>query len=148
MARLRPLALAIVGSHLTLGALGLAGCATLWKPGTPRPRPAREASPPVKEGVSAPKDAAVPAPPPVLSRQLSATEETRLRQLATKHIEDTERIVQQVDRERLTANQKETFSTVQTFLARAREALVANDVEAAYNLADKARVLTDELGRR
>lgn len=145
MTRRRALALAIL-----IGVLALPGCATLKsmvlsKPTAPRPRPATEAPPPVKEGPP-PADAA--APPAVLSPQLSAAEEHRFRQLATKRIEDTERIVQRVDRERLTANQKETLATIQTFLARARGALVANNVEAASNLADKARVLADELGPR
>lgn len=43
---------------------------------------------------------------------------------------------------------QQTLSTVHSFLAKAREALSVNDFQRAVNLADKARILADELARR
>jgi hypothetical protein len=47
----------------------------------------------------------------------------------------------------LNKDQKDTFSTIQSFLANAKEAITAQDFLRASNLADKAQVLAEELFR-
>ncbi len=145
-------------------ALGVAGCAkqmavpnlpastvppassTAPPPATAPPTvtaPARPAPPPP---VAAP---AVPPvkPPPVLSPQMGAAEEGRLSSEALARIEGAESVVRQIDQQRLAPPQLETFSTVQSFLVKAREAMTAKDYPRALTLADKARVLAAELSQ-
>ena len=130
---MRALALA-----LALG-LALAGCATLKEifstppaPPAPPPRPAEPA----------------PSPPPaVLAPQVGSEEERRLQQDAQSRIDRTQRLLSRVDPTRLAGQQQESYQTIQSFLAKAKEALYARDVERAMTLADKASVLADELTR-
>jgi hypothetical protein len=89
-----------------------------------------------------------PPPPPVLSPQVGKREEDRLRQDATARIERAEQIVQQIDQKKLAREQQDTFSTVQSFLSKAKEAISSSDFERAYNLADKAKLLAEELIKR
>lgn len=49
--------------------------------------------------------------------------------------------------QKLAKEQQETFSTIQGFLAKSKEALSIKDFLRAFNLADKAQVLADELFR-
>jgi hypothetical protein len=142
---------ALVGVGLVVAGALAAGCAAKTT-GTapplkaPSPRAVKDAPP--RSSPPAPPAAEPPPATAVLSPQMTPADETRLRQLATARIEDTERIVQRIDQRKLDADQRQTFSTVQTFLVKARDALGANDVQGAYNLADKARVLAGDLARR
>lgn len=72
-------------------------------------------------------------------------DEDRLRREASSRIQKTEQLVAQVDQSRLAKEQQETFSTIQNFLANAKEALAARDFPRASNLADKAQILAEEL---
>lgn len=90
----------------------------------------------------------MPPPPSVLSPQVSPAEEGRLRELAATRIGDAEQLLGRVDQRKLGPDQQQTLSTVHSFLAKAREALSVNDFQRAVNLADKARILADELARR
>jgi hypothetical protein len=83
----------------------------------------------------------------VLAPQASAEEEQRIKTQAERRIEGTERIVQKIDPARLARDQRENYSTIQSFLSKAREALSARDVQRAFTLADKAYLLADELSK-
>jgi hypothetical protein len=126
----------------------------------PAPGPAKPTSPPAREQPPAPvapvpappRTAAIPrestVPPPVLAPQASAEEEQRMKSQAERRIEGTERLVQKIDPSRLVREQRENYLTIQSFLAKAREALSARDVQRAFTLADKAYLLADELSKR
>lgn len=126
----------------------------------PAPVPAKPASPPAREQPPAPvtpvpappRTAAIPREPtmpaPVLAPQASAEEEQRMKSQAERRIEGTERLVQKIDPSRLVREQRENYLTIQSFLAKAREALSARDVQRAFTLADKAYLLADELSKR
>ncbi len=87
-------------------------------------------------------------PPPVLAPQVGSEEERRLEREAKTRIDGAERLVRTLDGRRLGTDQRQNLDTVQSFLDKAREALVARDVHRAYTLADKAFLLADELSRR
>jgi hypothetical protein len=110
-----------------------AGCAERTAVVAP---PAPKPPPPKKE-----------SPPRVLSPQVDRTEEDQLRQDATTKIQKVEQMVRQVNPERFSREHAETFSTVRSFLAGAKQAVAARDFLRASNLAEKARVLADELIR-
>ncbi len=96
-----------------------------------------------------PRTAAIPreTPAPVLAPQASAEEEQRIKSKAERRIEGTERLVQKIDPSRLAREQQENYLTIQSFLAKAREALSSRDVQRAFTLADKAFLLADELSK-
>jgi hypothetical protein len=81
----------------------------------------------------------------VLSPEVGRADEDRLKREANGRIQKAEELIQQVDQKKLAKVQQETFSTVQSFLAKAKEALSAQDFLRAFNLADKAQVLAEEL---
>jgi hypothetical protein len=83
----------------------------------------------------------------VLAPQASAEEEQRIKSQAERRIEGTERLVQRIDPSRLAREQQENYLTIQSFLAKAREALSTRDVQRAFTLADKAYLLADELSK-
>jgi hypothetical protein len=122
-------------------------------PATPAPTPPpAAATPPPATPPAPPRTAAIPREPstptpPVLAPQASAEEEQRIKSQAERRIEGTERIVQKIDPARLAREQRENYSTIQSFLAKAREALSARDVQRAFTLADKAYLLADELSK-
>jgi len=142
---------------LTLLSLAVfAGCARTTAVVSPPPAPAP--SPPPRALPPAPPPALPPAPPPILppapppappklAPQLSQPEEERLRRDATARIDAAERIVKQIAERRLGADQQETLSTIQSFVAKARQALATQDLQQAFTLADKAEVLAQDLLR-
>jgi hypothetical protein len=110
----------------------------------PPPPPAVVPPPPIQS----PPPAPAPAPPPrVLAPQVSSEDERRIQTEAQRRIERAERLVRQIDLRRLATDQQENLLTVQSFLAKAREALTERDVERALTLADKAYLLADQLTR-
>jgi hypothetical protein len=86
-------------------------------------------------------------PPPVLSPQVSSAEELRLTQEARTRIEGAERLVSQLDPRRLDRQQQDTLATIKDFLAKSKEAMITRDLQRAYNLADKAYILVEDLSR-
>ena len=84
-------------------------------------------------------------PSSVLSLEASQEEEDRLKQEAMSRIDGAERIVKQIDQNSLAEDQRGTFTTLQSFLSKAREALSLEDFLRAFNLADKAQILAQEL---
>jgi hypothetical protein len=125
----------------------------------PAPAPPRPAVPPAAPAAPVPPPAAQPSPPPrtaaiprepttpMLAPQASAEEEQRIKSQAERRIEGTERLVRGIDPSRLAREQQENYLTIQSFLAKAREALSTRDVQRAFTLADKAFLLADELSK-
>ncbi len=138
-------------------AMGLAGCAKLKDPFSPGPTPSPpqpmplQPTPPLPSSPPRPSAAPVepaPSPPPaVLSLQVGSAEERRLQRDARSHIDRTERLLRRVDPKRLAGPQQESFLTIQSFVAKAKEALYARDVQRAMTLAEKAYLLAEELSR-
>jgi hypothetical protein len=86
-------------------------------------------------------------PPPVLSPQVTSAEELRLTQQARTRIEGAERLVVQLELRRLAREEQDTVATIKDFLAKSKEAMAASDLQRAYNLADKAYILAEDLSR-
>jgi len=84
----------------------------------------------------------------VLSPVLSAVDEQRLRAEAQQRIDGAEQRLRQIDQAKLASAQHDSLRTVQSFLDKAREALLAHDVQRAFTLADKAYLLADDLAKR
>lgn len=129
---------------VVLLAVMLGGCAEKKAtviPGSPLPPPR---SRPVKKEPSRVKKEP-PSPPTILSPRVGQEEEDRLKQEATSRIDETERMVKQIDLNRLAEEQRGTLLTIQSFLSKAREALSLEDFLRAFNLADKAQILAQEL---
>jgi hypothetical protein len=125
---MRALALAL------MVALAVSGCAKLKEIFSTPPAP----PPPSVEP-------APPPPPAVLSPQVGSEQERRLQRDAQDRIDRTERLLGQLDPNRMGAPQQERYQTIQSFLGKAKEALYARDVQRAMTLADKALLLADEL---
>lgn len=104
-----------------------------------RPEP-RATVPPGSPGVLSP-----PRPPAALTPRHE--EDDRLKQLATDHIQQADRLLQDLDQTKLNPEQRETVFTIQRFLSKAKEALAKKDFLKASTLADKSLVLADELSR-
>jgi hypothetical protein len=121
-------------------------------PPPPPPRPAPTVSPPVPPVLPTPPPppASSPVrkePPPVLSPQVSSAEELRLTQQARTRIEGAERLMAQLDPRRLDREQQATLATIKDFLSKSKEAIITRDLQRAFNLADKAYVLVEDLSR-
>jgi hypothetical protein len=121
-------------------------------PAKPAPAPAPPQAPSAPAApLPPPRTAAIPREPslpaPVLTPQASAEDEQRIKSQAERRIEGTEKLVQKIDPSRLVREQRENYSTIQSFLAKAREALSTRDVQRAFTLADKAYLLADELSK-
>jgi hypothetical protein len=84
----------------------------------------------------------------VLSPQVGRADEDRLKRDFSTRIQKTEEIITQIDQKKLSKEQQDTFSTIQSFLVNAKEALAAQDFLRAFNLADKAQILTEDLFRK
>ena len=142
-------------SVILLAVIMMGGCAekrATVVPGSPLPPPR---SPPVKKEPSPVRKEPPPAPTPVrkepppaptiLSPQVGQEEEDRLKQEAKSRIDGAEQLVKQIDQNRLVEEQRGTLLTIQSFLSKAREALSLEDFLKAFNLADKAQILANEL---
>ena len=130
--------------YVLLLAVMLGGCAEKKAtviPASPL-RPPRQR--PVKKEPSPVKKEDLP-PPTILSPRVGQEEEDRLKQEAKSRIDEAERIVKQIDQNRLVEEQHGTLLTIQSFLSKAREALSLEDFLRAFNLADKAQILAQEL---
>lgn len=101
--------------------------------------------PPKKELETPPEKKESEAPPPVLAPQIG--DEERLRRTAGSRIERTEQLIGQLEGKSLTREQEERLMTVRSLLGNAKESLAAQDLPKASNLADKARLLAEELSQ-
>ena len=119
-------------------------------PAPPRPAPTVSTPAPPVLPTPPPPPASSPVrkePPPVLSPQISSAEELRLTQQARTRIEGAERLMAQLDPRRLDREQQDTLATIKDFLSKSKEAMVTRDVQRAFNLADKAYILVEDLSR-
>jgi len=135
----------------------LAGCAekksavipnappALSKPRPARKQPSSERKQPSSVSKEPPPIKEESPPPTVLGLEASQEEEDRLKQEATSRIDGAERLVKQIDQNRLVEEQRGTLLTIQSFLSKAREALSLEEFLRAFNLADKAQILAQEL---
>ena len=141
-----------------LTALILTGCATiesLFFPTPPPKAPAPPPPPPVKRVPTPPPPKKEPEPlpaakepeipPPVLAPQVG--DEEQLKREAGSRIQRTEQLIGQLEEKKLTEDQKEQLLTIRSLLGNAKEAFATKDLAKASNLADKARVLGEELAR-
>jgi hypothetical protein len=115
----------------------------------PTPAPPVAAPPPTPAPTPPPPASSPPRrePPPVLSPQVTSAEELRLTQQARSRIEGAERLVGQIELRRLAREEQDTVATIKDFLAKSKEAMVTRDVQRAFNLADKAYILAEDLSR-
>lgn len=108
----------------------------LAKRPAPRPRPAQPET----------ADPAPPKPaPPQISPQLSAKDLAAAQSNTTSNIKTAEEKLQLASGKQLSAAQKDLVEKISGFLGQAHEAILADDWVRAQNLADKARVLSNEL---
>lgn len=117
-----------------------AAAPTKKEPESPPPKKESETPPAVKE------PAAVKEPevsPPVLAPQVG--DEEQLKREAGSRIQRTEQLIGQLEDKKLSGEQRERLITIQSLLGNAKEALATRDLARASNLADKARVLAEEL---
>ena len=113
---------------------------------TPAPAPAPP--PPPKATVldvppPAPVEPPPAPPPPVVAARVP--HEDQIAQEVTLRLTKTQEIVDRIDANRLNADQREIFSSVQDFLAKARDAFKTKDMSRAQVLAEKASRLADDL---
>jgi hypothetical protein len=117
------------------------------------PAPTRPAASPTSTApplLVAPAPAPPPAPPPApqslpLTASLPPAEARRLHDEAQRGIEDTERLLRQLDGRPLAPKDLETLRLAQGLVEQARKALGGQEYERAANLAAKARTLADDL---
>ena len=121
------------------------------------PAPSRAVAPPPPPHASPPAPTpappAAPAPPPAapsppLTASLPPAEVRRLQDEAQRGIEDTERLLRQLDGRPLAPKDLETLRLAQGLVEQARRALGGQEYERAANLAAKARTLADDLSTR
>jgi len=116
---------------------------------SPTAEPEPVAPPSVARSRPAPPEAAAPAPArpaaPQISPQLSPSVLAAAQSRTRTDIEFSEQTLQAWSARALNAAQKDLAEKIRSFLAQAQEAIGANDWIRAQNLAQKARVLSDEL---
>jgi hypothetical protein len=111
----------------------------LTPPAEPVKRPARHKKPPANQQVASNEVPAVSA-----IGQLSTSDPPNLRQQTDASIQSTEKSLNGITR-KLNDQEQRTVAQIREFLKQARDALTAGDVDGAHTLADKAKVLLDEL---
>jgi hypothetical protein len=90
-----------------------------------------------------------PAPPsPPLTASLPPAEARRLQEEAQRGIDDTEKLLRQLESRPLATKDLETLRLAQGLVEQARKALGGQEYERAANLAAKARTLADDLSTR
>jgi len=102
-----------------------------------------ESPPPKKESETPPAMKEPEVSPPVLAPQVG--DEEQLKREAGSRIQRTEQLIGQLEDKKLSGEQRERLITIQSLLGNAKEALATRDLARASNLADKARVLAEEL---
>ena len=85
--------------------------------------------------------------PPVLAPQVGKQDEEQIRREAGTRIQRAELLIGRLDEKKLTKDQQEQFLTIQSLLKSAKEAVESRDLTRASNLAEKARILAEELAQ-
>jgi hypothetical protein len=117
------------------------------------PAPAGPPPPPVRAATPAPAPAPAPGAPPApasppLTASLPPAEARRLQEEAHRGIDDTEKLLRQLESRPLAPKDLETLRLAQRLVEQARKALGGQEYERAANLAAKARTLADDLSTR
>lgn len=144
-----------------LSLLIVPGCATverIFSPSAqPAPPPPSPTAPAPAKPVPATPPAHPPAPPvrppvppvpPVLTPQLGKADADRLRQETEARIQRTEQLLASLDLQRIGSNDRDTQSTIEDFIDKAKEALASADLLTAASLSEKALVLANDLASR
>jgi len=84
-------------------------------------------------------------PAPQIAPQLSPSDQATYQRKTTDDIDGAERNLQQTSGKQLNAVQQDLVGKIRSFLAQARDASKDGDWARAQNLAQKARLLSDEL---
>jgi type IV secretory pathway VirB10-like protein len=105
-------------------------------------RPAPRVQPPAAEAPPPP-----PAPAPQLVPVLTAAQRQELENSVNERISRAQNILASIAGKRLSSEQENTVGQIRTFLKQAEEAR-GSDLLRANNLAERARVLAEELARR
>ncbi len=87
-------------------------------------------------------------PAPVLSPQVSKSDEERLRRESQARIQQSEQILGTIDPQRLSKEDREIQGTIKDFVAKAKEALGSNDLLRAASLSEKAQILANDLASK
>jgi outer membrane biosynthesis protein TonB len=116
-------------------------------PTGPPPPPVRAATPQPPAPAHAPAAPSASASPP-LTASLPPAEARRLQEEAHRGIEDTEKLLRQLEGRPLAPKDLETLRLAQGLVEQARKALGGQEYERAANLAAKARTLADDLSTR
>ena len=116
----------------------------------PEPAPPKKEpeAPGVKKEPEAPSGKKEPEiAPPVLAPQVGKQDEEQLRREVGTRIQRAELLIGRIDEKKLTKDQQEQFLTIQSLLKSAKEAVESRDLTRASNLAEKARILAEELAQ-
>jgi hypothetical protein len=92
-----------------------------------------------------PVSPANPAAEVAIGPDISSAEAARDRESTTKLLNKTEKQLEQVDSNNLSADQQAMLAQIRTYISQSRKAITDGDYERASNLAKKAQLLTDEL---
>ncbi len=126
------------------------------EPPPPPPKKEPEPAPPKKEpeAPGAKKEPEAPSvkkepevAPPVLAPKVGKQDEEQLRRDVGTRIQRAELLIGRIDEKKLTKDQQEHFLTIQSLLKSAKEAVESKDLARAANLAEKARILAEELAQ-
>ena len=108
-------------------------------PAEPVKKPPRHKKPPAN-----PQVASSEVPATSIIGQLSTGDPPNKRQQTDASIQSTQKGLDGITR-KLNDQEQKTVAQIQGYLKQAKDALTAGDVDGAYMLADKAKVLLDEL---
>lgn len=111
---------------------------------TPPPEPVKKPARRKKQPAPTTQVASAGTPAASIIGQLSTADPPDMRQQTDASIQATEKALNGITRT-LNDHEKETAATIREYLKQARAALTAGDVDGAHKLADKAKVLLDEL---
>lgn len=110
-------------------------------------RPRTVGDPPPVTPKPAPSQQELLTPPSVLAPQVGSEAQSHQQREAEAKIEGAADMVSRIDQKTLFDEQQEIFTTIQSFLSNAREALSIGDFLKAFTLAEKAQILAQELLR-
>jgi hypothetical protein len=82
-----------------------------------------------------------------LAPQVGKQDEEQLRREAGTRIQRAELLIGRIDEKKLTKDQQEQLLTIQSLIKSAKEAVESRDLTRASNLAEKARILAEELAQ-
>jgi hypothetical protein len=82
---------------------------------------------------------------PQLTLRLPPDQEQRLREETRRRLDDTEKVIRQLEARPLSSRDRETLALAHSLVDQARKAYQAQEWERAANLSTKARTLAEDL---